>query len=84
MFPTAFGQAPRDFFKHCHEFSGEEWKQQANHYLLVYLSKELAADHYEAFCGLVETICMYIASPRDTPASLLDIPLFEFLDGCAF
>ena len=76
MFPTAFGQAPRDFFKHCNEFSGGEWKQQANLYLPVYLSKELAADHYEAFCGLVETIGRSIAPPRDTPASLPDISLF--------
>ena len=56
MFPAAFGRAPRDFAKHCHEFSGEEWKQQASLFLPVYLSKELAGEHYEAFCGLVETI----------------------------
>ena len=60
MFPAAFGQAPRNFFKHCHEFSGEEWKQQATLFLPLYLSKELASEHYDAFCGLVETIGLSI------------------------
>lgn len=56
MFPAAFGRAPRDFFKHCHEFSGEEWKQQATLFLPLYLSRELPEEHYDAYCGLVETI----------------------------
>ena len=60
MFPAAFGRAPRDFSKHCHEFSGEEWKQEAKLFLPLYLSKELPGEHYDAFCGLVETIGQYI------------------------
>jgi len=56
MFPAAFGRAPRNFFKHCHEFSGEEWKQQAMLFLPVYLNEELPGLHYNAFCNLVETI----------------------------
>ena len=56
MFPAAFGRAPRDFYKHCHKFSGEEWEQQVTLFLPVCLSGHLADDHYNAFCNLVETI----------------------------
>lgn len=56
MFPAAFGRAPRNFYKHCHEFSGEEWKQQATLFLPVYLNNKMAEIHYNAFCDLVETI----------------------------
>lgn len=56
MFPAAFGRAPRNFFKHCHEFSGEEWKQQATLFLPIYLSEELEGVHYNAFCNLVDII----------------------------
>lgn len=56
MFPAAFGRAPRNFYKHCHEFSGEEWKQQATLFLPIYLNEELETEHYNAFCNLVETI----------------------------
>jgi len=56
MFPAAFGRAPRNFYLHCHEFSGEEWKQQATLFLPVYLHNELPGIHSNAFCNLVETI----------------------------
>lgn len=58
MFPAAFGRAPRNFYKHCHEFSGEEWKQQATLFLPIYLYRELPSAHYDAFCDLVETMGM--------------------------
>lgn len=58
MFPAAFGRAPRNFERHCHEFSGEEWKQQATLFLPVYLYKQLPKDHYDAFCNLVRAIGM--------------------------
>ena len=62
MFPAAFGRAPQNFFKHCHEFSGEEWKQQATLFLPLYLKEELGGVHYNAFCNLVETIGPQIES----------------------
>ena len=64
MFPAAFGRAIRNFHKHCHEFSGEEWKQQATLFLPVYLKEELPGSHYNAFCKLVEAIGILITYPN--------------------
>ena len=58
MFPSTFGRAPRNFSKHCHEFSGEEWKQQATLFLPIYLNGELPDIHYNALCNLVKVIGM--------------------------
>lgn len=56
MLPSAFGRTPRHFAKHCHEFSGEEWKQQATLFLPIYLQDKLPTTHYKAFCNPVKTI----------------------------
>lgn len=57
--PALFGRAPRDFSKHCHHFSGEEWKMQTTMFLPIYLRNELPDEDYTAFCDLVRTIGTY-------------------------
>ncbi|KAA8910745.1 hypothetical protein FN846DRAFT_757408, partial [Sphaerosporella brunnea] len=54
--PASFGRAPRNFASHCHEFSGEEWKQQAHLFLPIYLQDILPNDHYEQFCALTQAM----------------------------
>ena len=54
--PGAFGRAPRDFSKHCHHFSGEEWKMQSTMFLPIYLKDRLPDVDYQAFCDLTRTI----------------------------
>jgi hypothetical protein len=49
--PSRFGRAPRNFAKHCHNFSGEEWKQQGLLFLPIYLEPHLPEVHYDAFCN---------------------------------
>jgi predicted RNA binding protein YcfA (HicA-like mRNA interferase family) len=55
-FPSRFGRAPRNFAKHCHHFSGEEWKQQGLLFLPIYLEPHLPEVHYDAFCNLMRVI----------------------------
>ena len=54
--PAQFGRAPRDFSKHCHHFSGEEWKMQSSMFLPIYLKDKLPEEDYKAFCHLTKTI----------------------------
>jgi hypothetical protein len=54
--PYSFGRAPRNFAAHCHEFSGEEWKQQATLFLPIYLQDVLPREHYEQFCALTQAM----------------------------
>ncbi|KAA8913706.1 hypothetical protein FN846DRAFT_902559 [Sphaerosporella brunnea] len=54
--PSSFGRAPRDFAAHCHEFSGEEWKQQATLFLPIYLQDKLPREHYDQFCQLTQAM----------------------------
>jgi hypothetical protein len=56
MLPHSFGRAPRNFAAHCHEFSGEEWKQQATLFLPIYLQDVLPREHYEQFCALTQAM----------------------------
>jgi hypothetical protein len=57
-FPSSFGRAPRNFASHCHEFSGEEWKQQATLFLPIYLQDVLPEEHYDQFCKLMYAMNM--------------------------
>ena len=54
--PASFGRAPRDFFKHVHHFSGEEWKMQATNFLPIYLKGKLPDEDYEMYCLLADMI----------------------------
>jgi len=53
---AAFGHAPHDFAKHCHEFTAEGWKQQATLFLPIYLHGLLLDKDYLEFCNLIEAI----------------------------
>ncbi|KAA8894378.1 hypothetical protein FN846DRAFT_752517, partial [Sphaerosporella brunnea] len=54
--PSSFGRSPRNFASHCHEFSGEEWKQQATLFLPIYLQDKLPGEHYRQFCALTQAM----------------------------
>ena len=82
VFPTAWGDALRNFAKHCHEFKAAEWRNFGLLIAPIVLRNNdiLPEECYEAFCDLIEAI---ESATSDIPLSDIDptisLPLIQFL-----
>ena len=79
--PAIWGESPRHFSKHCHEFKASEWRTFGMLIApIVFDEGVLPSDCYEAFCDLVEAIESATSDiPQEDIQHTIRQPLIDFL-----